>query len=251
MSERSASPDTTPWAKGALVALVLHAGVMAAVLGVARDTDEVIPDPVMIVELAPIAAAAPAAPSSQPDPTPTPQPEELPEFLAPEITPPIVDAPLPKEVVSAPKSQPIPQPIARAIQPARQAPPTPPAAPRTMAENAPVTGTGTSAAPGNDPKAKKRELDYYSLVSAHLNRKKRYPKTAKKAREQGIVTVRFTIHRNGDVSNISIKRSSGHTILDAATLDLMRRVSPLPRIPKSLGKDSVTLSLPIDYSLKT
>lgn len=245
--------DSTPWAIGAAAALALHAGVLGVVLGFAgeSDTEGLIPDPVMIVELAPIAAAAPAPAVPQPTPNPTPQPEELPEFLAPKITPPIVEAPLPKEVVSAPRPQPIAQPVARRVQPRRIAPTAPPAPPRTVRANAPVTGTGTSIAPGNDPKAKEREMDYYSLVSAHLNRKKRYPKKAKKARQQGIVTVRFTIHRDGNVTGISVKRSSGEAILDQATLDLMRRVSPLPRIPKSLGKDSVTLSLPIEYSLKT
>lgn len=94
-------------------------------------------------------------------------------------------------------------------------------------------------------------MDYYALVSAHLNRKKRYPTEAKKARQQGVVTVRFTVHSDGSVSGGSIKSSSGHALLDQATLDLLQRVAPLPRFPKSMTKDSVTLALPIDYSLRT
>ena len=65
------------------------------------------------------------------------------------------------------------------------------------------------------------------------------------------MTVRFTVDRNGNVSGVSIKRSSGHELLDTATLELLQRVAPLPRMPTSMQRDSVTLSLPIDYSLRT
>ena len=105
--------------------------------------------------------------------------------------------------------------------------------------------------PGNDPKARQQEADYFALVSAHLNRRKQYPVEARKARQQGVVTVRFTVDRNGNVSNTSIKRGSGHDLLDRATLDLLLRVAPLPRMPASMQRESVTLSLPIDYSLRT
>jgi len=113
------------------------------------------------------------------------------------------------------------------------------------------TGTGASATPGNDRHAKRQEADYFALVSAHLNRRKVYPAEARQARQQGVVTVRFTVDRNGSVSNAAIKRGSGHEVLDRATLDLLQRVAPLPRMPASMARDSVTLSLPIDYSLRT
>ena len=113
------------------------------------------------------------------------------------------------------------------------------------------SGTGTAATAGDDPKAKREEADYYALLSAHLNRKKRYPSEAKKARQQGVVTVRFTVLADGRISASSIRTSSGHDLLDQATLDLMQRVAPLPKFPRSMTKDSVTISLPIDYSLRT
>ena len=72
-----------------------------------------------------------------------------------------------------------------------------------------------------------------------------------KARQQGVVTVRFTVHADGRISGSSIRTSSGHDLLDQATLDLMERVAPLPRFPRSMTRDRVTISLPIDYSLRT
>nr|WP_237489211.1 energy transducer TonB [Tsuneonella aeria] len=139
--------------------------------------------------------------------------------------PPSVSAP---PVASAPASRPAPVQNA----PARDAP-------------------GKSANDGDNPRAKQQEADYFAQLSAHLNKRKRYPTEAKKARQQGVVTVRFTVHADGSVTGSAIRRSSGHELLDQATLELLQRVAPLPRFPKSMTKPSITLSLPIDYSLQT
>jgi protein TonB len=126
-----------------------------------------------------------------------------------------------------------------------------PAAPAAASPAPPVqNAASTNTAPG-DPRAKKAELDYFSQISAHLNRRKSYPAEAKKARQEGVVVIRFTVDRAGAVSGAGIKRGSGHEILDSATLLLLQRVAPLPRMPAMMQRDSVTLSLPIDYSLKT
>ena len=125
------------------------------------------------------------------------------------------------------------------------APSTPVAAPQPDAvSDRKVTGT-------SDAKSPKQEADYFALISAHLNRRKTYPAQARQARQQGVVTIRFTLDRSGAVSAVAIKRSSGHDLLDQATLALLARVAPLPRMPASFQRDSITLSLPIEYSLRT
>ncbi len=86
---------------------------------------------------------------------------------------------------------------------------------------------------------------------AYLARRKEYPAEARQARQQGIVSVRFTIDRQGNVSAAAIKRSSGFDTLDGATLALLRRVSPVPAIPAAMQRQTVTVSLPIEYSLST
>jgi protein TonB len=109
----------------------------------------------------------------------------------------------------------------------------------------------SSPVAGSDPRAKRAEADYFSLIVAQLNRRKTYPAEAKKARQEGVVTVRFTVDREGNVSNVAIKRGSGFDILDTATLQLLARVGPLPRMPASMARESVSLALPIEYSLRT
>lgn len=235
--------DRRHWSVAGAVALAVHFGAAALVLAWVRPAEVPLPEPVVLVELPPEAAAAPAVAAQQA--AEQPQPDVVPpQSLVPPIDIPPVRAPLPSNPVTLP---PPPPPM-----PARQAAPAPAvSAVNPLAVSPTGTGTGTSITPGNDPRAKKQEADYFALVSAHLNRRKTYPAEARQARQQGVVTVRFTVDRAGSVSGVSIKRGSGHELLDRATLDLLQRVAPLPRMPSSMQRDSVTLSLPIDYSLRT
>jgi len=229
------------WTLAAGAALAAHLAVGALVLAWAIPAEPRVPEPVVLVELPPQAAAAPAAPDSQPAAQPRPD-QALPQPDMPPIDVPPARMPVPASAMTLPPPPP--------TQPARQAASAPPAA-APLAVSPTGTGSGANATPGSDPRAKKQEADYFALVSAHLNRRKVYPAEARQARQQGVVTVRFTVDRSGAVTNVSIKRSSGHDTLDRATLDLLQRVAPLPRMPASMVRDQITLSLPIDYSLRT
>lgn len=237
------------WSVAGGVAFAAHAGVAALVLAWTQPAQPPEPEAVVMLELPPMAAAAPAATTAQP--VAQPQPEQVqPHTVTPPIDVPPVRAPLPSNPVTLPPPPP-PQPVRQATA-APAAAPAAAAAPASALAVVPAgSGSGTSSVPGNDPRARRQEADYFALVSAHLNRRKTYPTEARQARQQGVVTVRFTVDRSGGVSAVSIKRSSGHELLDRATLDLLQRVAPLPRMPASMQRDSVTLSLPIDYSLKT
>lgn len=241
-----AAEDRRNWGVAGAVALAAHAGVLALVLAWARSPEPPVPEAVVLVELPP-EGATPAALAEQPvaQPQPQPQPQQV---LPPTPTPPVkippVQAPLPRDAVT------LPPPLPPA--PAREATSAPvPSMPAASAPAPAATGSGTGSVPGDNPRAKRAEADYFSLISAHLNRRKTYPVEAKRARQEGVVTIRFTVDRNGNVSGVSVKRGSGHALLDQATLDLLQRVAPLPRMPASMQRDSVTLSLPIEYSLRT
>lgn len=239
------SPDERrQWGLAGSIALGAHIGLAVLVLSWIRPAEPAPPEPVVLIELPPAAAPAPAVAATRP--TQQPQQDYVPpQVLTPPVDIPPVKAPLPKDPITLP---PPPPPLpARQVEAA--AAPASAVNPVTLSRTG--TGTGTSVTPGNDPKARQQEADYFALVSAHLNRRKQYPVEARKARQQGVVTVRFTVDRNGNVSNTSIKRGSGHDLLDRATLDLLLRVAPLPRMPASMQRESVTLSLPIDYSLRT
>lgn len=234
--------DRRHWSIAGAIALGVHVSAALLVLNWVRPAEAPVPEPVVMVELPPEGAEAPTL--TTPQPIMQPQPLEVPqESVTPPIDIPPVRAPLPSNPVTLPP--PAPKPVAQAASTSQ----APAAVSAAVAPSGSASGSNSTA--GNDPRAKKQAADYFALVSAHLNRRKVYPPEARKARQQGVVTVRFTVDRNGSVSNASINRSSGHDILDQATLYLLQRVAPLPRMPSSMQRESVTLSLPIDYSLRT
>jgi len=240
------SDEKRRWVSAAAIAVTAHAFLGLSAMAWKAPHDRPFPEPVVLVELPPASAS-----EAMSEPMPASQPEYVPPQEALPFEVPPVRAPLPKDAVLLPPetkrspapSMPLPQddiaPVAVAST--------------ETAEAAPVAAANpiSSNSSGNSPKAKKEKANYYAMVSAHLNRRKKYPTEARKARKQGVVKVRFTVDRNGNISNVSITGSSGHTILDQATLALMQRVAPLPRMPKSMVPNKVTISLPIDYSLRT
>lgn len=90
---------------------------------------------------------------------------------------------------------------------------------------------------------------YFGVLKSWLNAHKTYPPELKKAKIQGVVTVRFTINQQGQLQQASIKVSSGSARLDQAALAMVQQASPMPAIPESLKRDRLTLALPVEYSL--
>ena len=234
MTAVSAELQESPrWLLAAACAGCAHVVVATGIIGWSRPVAVVVAEPVVLVEMPP-AASSPVVTHQQPAITqplqssgprppavePVPEPQQVPELVAPS----------PPETVAAVE----PPVLAAAALPVVQQSETP-----------------QVDMPVPDARARRQQADYFALVSAHLNRRKSYPAAARKALQQGVVTVRFTVDRKGNVSGVSIKQGSGHQILDQVTLELLQRVSPLPPMPASLQRDEVTLSLPIEYALRT
>ncbi|RKT44838.1 energy transducer TonB [Thiocapsa rosea] len=108
-------------------------------------------------------------------------------------------------------------------------------------------GGGGTSGKADGGKSKDR---YYAELAAWLERHKRYPPQARKMRQEGIVRVRFVIDRNGRVISHRIETSSGHTALDHAASELLRRASPMPAIPASMGQSRLEIVVPIAYRLR-
>ena len=189
----------------------------------------------------PQASPAAAAPEPAPQP-PAPQPEPAPK---PAATP--VPAPAPVEPGATATNEP-----AAAT-----------ASADTTETSMPAQATSATPTPGGqaggDTGAKSRfsgkparnVRGYFGQIASWIDANKDYPVECKKAKEQGAVVVRFTIDRNGRLLASSIKQSSGHPRLDKAALATLARAAPFPPIPDFVGRDTLSIAVPIDYALIT
>ena len=156
------------------------------------------------------------------------EPPPPPKFSPPEVYVPVPIVPLltltepPPNAITIPPPPPVP---ARPDAPLAQATPT-----------VPFEGDARAA--------------YVAALLQHLNRFKRYPEAAKLRHEQGVVSLRFTIDRSGQVLASAITKGSGSKALDAEVLAAVKRADPLPRIPDSFGREQLDLVVPVEFVLR-
>jgi periplasmic protein TonB len=106
------------------------------------------------------------------------------------------------------------------------------------------------AAAGSPPDRSTRDAYVRALMAALLEHRT-YPAAARKARARGVVHVRFSINRQGQVLSSSIASSPGFAVLEQAALEVLRHADPLPRIPDGIANDRLTVTVPIEYTLIT
>ena len=90
---------------------------------------------------------------------------------------------------------------------------------------------------------------FAATLFGHLNRYKRYPASARMRRQEGVVSLRFTMDRTGHVLSYEIAKTSGSEALDSEAQDLIKRAEPLPAIPAAFGRDTLDLVVPVEFFL--
>jgi len=197
------------------LALLIHAGGVAAMLARWTDSSDLASAPVITIELAPIAATPDVTPNDAP-----PDPEQA--KAEPE-----------KKVEPEPQAelQVTPPPKPKEEKPKQASPPTAPSRAQQKAERA-------------------AEQNWQSLLVSKLERAKRYPAEARARGEQGVAQLAFSIDRNGGVHNARIVRSSGSSVLDSETLALIARAQPLPAPPPELAGTEIAIVVPIRYNIR-
>jgi protein TonB len=245
------------WTVAGLAVVGLHAGGVWLALNWPKPAEAAGEPPAAIMmELTPL-AVSPEAPQQdvapgpemveaedQPEPEkpidekvkpePTPQPPVKTEIKPPEL-PDVKTA----EVVLPPKVEP-PKPKPKPKKKKQKAAPRTTAPPRLQIQRA-----DRAAAPAEGQSSSMSAATWRGALMAHLNRHKRFPPGATGA---GVATVAFTIDRSGRVLSSRLVRSSGDAALDAETVSLPRRASPVPAPPPNVGGGSITLAVPIRFT---
>jgi periplasmic protein TonB len=103
---------------------------------------------------------------------------------------------------------------------------------------------GTTAAAGAGELA-----NWRARVLAHLARHKTYPDSAREDGTEGRATVSFALTPRGQVTAVALAGSSGSSVLDRATLAMVRRAAPFPPMPGG-GSGSASFTATIRYDLR-
>ena len=110
-------------------------------------------------------------------------------------------------------------------------------------------GSGAEDSPGAGG-SRGRQAAYAATLAAQINRYKHYPMAARRAREEGTVTLSLLVLRDGTVAESRISKSSGSDALDAAVLRMLERAQPLPAFPASMTEDEIRVDFPVSFSLQ-
>ena len=100
-----------------------------------------------------------------------------------------------------------------------------------------------AASPHIDP-------SWQSLLFKQLQRCKTYPSGARARNEQGVVTLAFTLNRDGRVVSSQIVTSSGYPDIDAEVFAMIKCAQPLPAFPASMTQAQQDFSAPFRFSLR-
>jgi periplasmic protein TonB len=245
------------WALAGAIVSAAHFGLVGGYLLMPELLPEGAPlSPAVIVQLAPV----PVAPSSLNDLAPGPEMVEAQPTPKPPQVEPETAEPMPR--LEAPADVTLPEPKPKVAEkkpeesPDTQKTETPPveqtvAAPLTTA--APRSDENTAATPQapSPGSAQSRDViaSWRSLVSSKIKSAQRYPVGARARHEQGTVTIRFTLSRDGHVLSRSIVAGSGHPELDQEGLAMIARAAPYPAFPPSMTGASITFPVPINFGL--
>lgn len=200
---------------------------------VVEEIEEILPETVEAIEPEPVEEIEPIEEQvAALDPVEVPLPQVRPE-------------PPKEEVKEKPREKPRkkPEPVKAKPKPSQQSVErnkaqvqAPREAPRAAAQQN-SSGSSSSVSPAR----------WQARVASHLERRKRYPSTARKQGQQGTAQVRFTIDGSGNVQSVALVRSSGVALLDEEVVALVRRASPVPAPPPGVNR---TIVVPIRFSMR-
>lgn len=161
------------------------------------------------VEIRLAATPAPAPlPVLEPEAPPEPQPQsEVP--IVPQAAPP---KPTPVPRATRPK---LPD-ATNAVQAPAAHPATPPSPAQPAASSVPASPGAESAPSSPEP------------LGALENKSPQYPKLARQRGQEGEVTLRVEVSAQGQAMHVSVLKSSGHSLLDKAALEAVRKWSFRP-----------------------
>jgi protein TonB len=117
-------------------------------------------------------------------------------------------------------------------------------------ENGSGAGTGSnSVGTGREGYVDPSWLGFFmDTIRKRIERNQSYPLWARRNNIEGIVIVRFTLTRKGQIQDLNLEQSSGSTILDEAAKEAVLRGVPYPAFPNWLPDNRFPVKIPICFT---
>jgi protein TonB len=141
--------------------------------------------------------------------------------------------------------QPVHEPVAIASVPASSSE-VPVSQEAPAAASSQDSTVNAAPAPSHDAKADNRWLA--ESLWRRVAELKRYPNFARMNGQEGKVILKAVIRSDGQLADVFVQQSSGHSALDAAAIEAVKLACPL-HMKHAIGKPQIVVSLPIVYSL--
>ncbi len=235
LERRSTRPVRRQQTTAVATAVAFHALLVSAAFALPRLSEHETKYPEYVeVHVVPARALGverpkprPAKPKPAPE-TPPPPPEPKPE---PEV-PALPEKPAPKKSVEKPAPTPAPEPAPRPADRASQEGP----------EGAPhgaTTGDSRLGAQVVGPEGTAFPYDYYlDQMLGQIRQNWTRPPA------EGIeALISFRVLRDGQITEVEVRQSSGSRSFDLAALRAVHNASPLPPLPTSYGEDVLSVNL--------
>lgn len=212
---------------GVWASLVVHAGLVAALVATPLLTPEPTREAVRFVSVALVSAQALGV--RDPEPAPPPKAEPRPAPAEPAPAPP---KPKPK-ASTTPKAQP--------ATPTPAAPTTPELRRRAGSPTGSTTGTAALGARVGFDNPNFKHSYYIDQLTAMLASQWQRPALGGDI----VALVSFTIDSSGKVSDIHVVESSGYSSYDLASLRAVQQAAPFPPLPQSYTQE--TLGVTVEF----
>jgi periplasmic protein TonB len=118
----------------------------------------------------------------------------------------------------------------------------------SLASPAPAAAASSqAAAPVSAQEAAQAASSWQAELAAWLQAHKHYPEAARDMDEEGDVDIRFTVARDGQVTEVSVVQGSGVPILDDAAIAMLQGAA-VPPLPPAMAP-AVTITVELRYAL--
>ena len=121
---------------------------------------------------------------------------------------------------------------------------------RNVIENATAPSAGRGESKLQESGGQEHLLSgYLTGFRAAVESRKVYPALSRRTREAGLVIVAVRLARDGAIEEARIKKGSGFERLDQAALASVSTVGRYEPLPTAHGAESLTVDVPIEFSL--